>query len=83
MSSFPPPYPYFLGIIYDSEFFKQTSSGSGLSISQTNARYLQKTTPDTATALETFNGGINTTTLTASGLSSFLSESFHKDKITI
>ena len=68
MSSFPPPYPYFLGIIYDSEYFNQKiSTGSGLSISEANARYLQKTTPDTATALETFNGGVQTTTLIASG----------------
>ena len=72
MSSFPPPYPYFLGIIYDSEYFNQKiSTGSGLSISEANARYLQKTTPDTATALETFNGGVQTTTLLASGNSTF------------
>jgi hypothetical protein len=82
MSSFPPPYPYFLGIIYDSEYFKQTSSGSGLSISQANARYLQKTTPDIATALETFNAGIQTTTLSTSGLSTFNGLSLFNNTIT-
>lgn len=66
MSSFPPPSVYFNGIIYDSAYFTQSSgSGSGLTISQANARYLQKTTTDTATALETFSAGIKTNTITA------------------
>jgi hypothetical protein len=60
MSSFPPPNVYFNGIIYDSAYFTQSSSG--LSLAQANAKYLRKTISDTATALETFNGG-----LTASG----------------
>lgn len=59
MSSFPPPYPYFNGIIYDSAFFNPVSSG--LTLSQANAKYLQKTISDTATAIETFNAGIKTT----------------------
>jgi hypothetical protein len=58
MSSSNPPYPYFNGIAYNSSFF--VTSGTGLTISQANAKYLQKTTPDTATALETFNGGLRT-----------------------
>jgi hypothetical protein len=56
MSSFPPPNPYFNGIIYDSSFFKIPA----LTLSQANAKYLKKTTPDIASALETFSGGINT-----------------------
>jgi len=59
MSSFPPPSPYFNGIIYDNSFFNVFSS-SGLTLSQANAKFLQKTTPDIATALETFSGGIKT-----------------------
>jgi hypothetical protein len=62
MSSFPPPYPYFNGIIYDQAFFNQTSS-SGLTLSQANAKYLQKTIPDTASALETFSAGIKADTI--------------------
>ena len=69
MSSFPPPNVYFNGIIYDSDYFVSSSSVSGLTVSQANAKYLQKTVSDTATALEKFNAGIATTTLTASGAS--------------
>ena len=61
MSAFPPPNVYFNGIIYDSQFFEIPA----LTISQANAKYLQKTTPDIATALETFNGGIATNTMNA------------------
>jgi hypothetical protein len=62
MSSFPPPYPYFSGIIYDSAYFNSSSS-SGLTLSQANAKFLKKTTTDTATALETFTGGIKTNSI--------------------
>jgi len=58
MTSSIPPYPYFNGISYNSAFF--TSIDSGLTIAQANSKYLQKTIPDTATAIETFSGGINT-----------------------
>jgi hypothetical protein len=61
MSSFPPPYPYFNGIIYDQAFFNQTSSG--LTLELANTKFLKKTTPDTATALETFSGGAKTNNL--------------------
>ena len=61
MSSFPPPSPYFFGITYDSAFFNPVSSG--LTISQANAKYLQKKTTDTATALETFSGGLKTNSI--------------------
>jgi len=63
MSAFPPPNVYFNGIIYDSDYFTQSSS-SGLSVAQANALYLRKTVTDTATALETFNSGIKTNTIT-------------------
>ena len=62
MSSFPPPNVYFNGIIYDSDYFISSSS-SGLTVSQANAKYLRKTTTDTATALETFTGGIKTNSI--------------------
>jgi hypothetical protein len=57
MTSSNPPYPYFNNIAYNSAFF--TSIDSGLTIAQANSKYLQKTIPDTATALETFNGITN------------------------
>jgi hypothetical protein len=56
MTSANPPYPYFNNITYNGEFF--VTSGVGLTVSQANAKYLQKTIPDTATALETFSNGI-------------------------
>ena len=62
MSSSNPPYPYYNGITYNSAFFT-TESGSGLTVSQANAKYLQKTVADTATVLETFTNGIKTNTL--------------------
>ena len=65
MSSFPPPYPYFNGITYDSAFFNPTSSS--LTLAQANAKYLKKTTPDTATAVETFTSGITTDLITSYG----------------
>ena len=57
MVSFSPPYPYFTGIIYDSAYFNSSSS---LTQAQANALYLKKSSPDTATAVETFNAGIIT-----------------------
>lgn len=65
MSSSNPPYPNFNGITYNSSFFPTESSA--LTQGQANLLYLRKKTADTATALETFNAGINTTTLSASG----------------
>ena len=57
MSSATAPYPYFNGIIYNPSFFSSSSSTS-LTQAQANLLYLKKTTADTATALETFSGGI-------------------------
>ena len=65
MSSFPPPYPYFNGITYDRAFFNPVSSG--LTLSQANAKFLKKTTPDIATALETFQSGIQTDLIKSNG----------------
>ena len=69
MSAFPPPNVYFNGIIYDSDYFTQSSS-SGLSVAQANALYLRKTVTDTATALETFNSGIKTDSISSLSTSS-------------
>ena len=61
MSSQPTPTYNFSGIDYNSSFFnKVKTSSSGLTQTQANALYLQKTVPDTATSLETFSAGINT-----------------------
>ena len=66
MSSANAPYPYFNGITYNSSFFSSSSSSStGLTQEQANSLYLRKTTTDTATALETFSGGISSTTIQA------------------
>lgn len=57
MSAFQAPLYYFSGIAFNSAFYNETTSGD-LTLSQANALYLRKTTADTATALETFTGGI-------------------------
>ena len=61
MSSYNPPIYYFSGIGFNSAFY--TFMTTGLTQSQANALYLQKTTPDTATAVETFSSGILTTSV--------------------
>ena len=66
MTSQPSPTYNFPGISYNPSYFK--TSSSGLTTGAANALYLRKTYADTATSLETFNAGINTTTLSASGL---------------
>ena len=68
MSSTIPPTYYFSGINFNPSFYDTVESG--LSVSTANALYLNKTTPDTSTVLETFNAGIKTNnlnTLTTSG----------------
>ena len=57
-----PPTDYFYGITYNPSFF---ISSDGLSLGVANALYLRKKTADTATALETFSGGISSTTIQA------------------
>jgi len=51
------PYPNYNGIPYNRAFFTSATT-TGITQAQSDARYLQKTTADTATSLETFNGGI-------------------------
>ena len=58
MSAFYPPSYTFTGINFNSGFF--TTPTTGLTETQANAIYLRKTTPDTASALETFSAGIKT-----------------------
>jgi hypothetical protein len=65
MTSAQSPYPYYNGIAYNSAFF--ATSGTGLTVSQANAKYLQKTIPDTATALETFQAGVQTDLIKSNG----------------
>jgi hypothetical protein len=59
MSSEEPPIYYFNGINFNNSFFNPDSNG--ISEAEANGRYLRKKTVDTATALENFNAGINTT----------------------
>ena len=61
------PFPNYNGIPYNRSFF--ASSSTGITQAQTDARYLQKTTADTATSLETFSGGIITQGLTIASTS--------------
>lgn len=64
MSSSSPPYPYYNGIPYNPSYFT-SSTGTGLTQTQANGLYLQKTATDTATALETFSAGIVTNSITS------------------
>jgi hypothetical protein len=61
MSAYNPPTYYFSGIGFNSSFYTVTTTG--ITQAQANALYLQKTTPDTATAVETFSSGILTTSV--------------------
>lgn len=68
MSSDNPPYPYYNGIPFNPSFFTSTTdTGSGLTETAANALYLRKTVTDTATALETFNEGIVTPSISSTG----------------
>jgi hypothetical protein len=55
--------PIYIGITYNSQFFVEETGG--LSEAQANALYLRKTFPDTATALETFNSGVKTDSISS------------------
>ena len=57
-----PPSQYFTGIFYNNAFW---TSASSLTQATANTLYLQKTVPDTATAVETFSSGLATQTITA------------------
>ncbi len=66
MTTIPPPSQQFTGIFYNPSFW--ISSATSLTQSVANTLYLRKTTTDAASALETFNGGISTQTMTAPSL---------------
>jgi hypothetical protein len=59
--------PLYSGITYNSAFFVEDTGG--LSQAQANALYLRKTFPDTATALETFNSGVATASVSSTSSS--------------
>jgi hypothetical protein len=59
MSADSPPTYYFTGIQFNSSFYADVSTAP-LTQSQASALYLLKNSADTATALETFTGGILT-----------------------
>ena len=59
MSEEQPPIYYFTNIDFNSSFYDTEA----FTETQANALYLRKTTPDTATALETFNVGILSSSL--------------------
>ena len=59
MTEAKPPEFYFDGIEFNSQYYKEESTGSGLTQDESDARYLRKTSPDTATALQTFSAGLN------------------------
>ena len=65
-----PPEIYFNGIIYNPEYYPDDDDA--ISQSEADARYLIKTLPDTAAALETFSSGILTPTVNALYQSTFL-----------
>lgn len=61
MTTAPPPEYYFPGIEFNPDFFEDVSST--LTKKDADARYLIKTEQDTATAIETFTGGIKTNSI--------------------
>jgi hypothetical protein len=61
-----PPTQQFTGIFYNPLFW--TSATTSLTQDTANTLYLRKTTPDTATALETFSAGLSTQTATSPSL---------------
>jgi hypothetical protein len=70
MASYQPPsefLPIFDNSVFTATNGSSTSTGGGLTLAQANLLYLRKNYPDICTALETFNGGIQTTFLNASG----------------
>ena len=67
-----PPEIYFDGIIYNPDNYPNAEDATGLSQSTADARYLIKTLPDSATALETFTLGIETPNVNALDPSSFI-----------
>jgi len=65
MTTTNPPEFYFTGIQYNPEFYVSTSTSPGITQTEGDSRYLIKTQSDStsASAIETFNGGIRTSTI--------------------
>lgn len=61
-----PPSEDFVGLFYNPAFW--SSSSSSLTLEEANTLYLEKTTPDTATALPTFAAGLSTQSMTSPNL---------------
>lgn len=59
MTEAKPPEFYFDGIEFNSQYFKDESDIIGFTQDESDARYLRKTSPDTASALQTFSAGLN------------------------
>ena len=66
MTTVPPPSEQFTGVYYNPSFW--ISSSTTLSQAVANTLYLRKTTTDSASALETFNGGIASQNIAATSL---------------
>ena len=66
MSSDNPPYPYYPNIPFNPSFFS-TDSEAGITEAEANTKYLRKTAPDTATAVQTFDSGIVAPSITSAG----------------
>lgn len=77
--SVPPPEFQFNGLIYNPNFW--ISPTSTLTQDVANTLYLRKTVTDTASALETFNGGIKTNSITALGALATLSTNAYRNEI--
>jgi hypothetical protein len=68
MASDIPPTFYFNGIIYNPLYYASTNTtASNLTQVEADSRYLIKTISDStsSTAIETFNGGINTNSISS------------------
>lgn len=59
MTEAKPPEFYFDGIVFNTQYFKDESDIIGFTQDESDARYLRKTIPDTASALQTFSAGLS------------------------
>ena len=63
MTSQPSPTYNFPGISYNPSYFNSKTTSTGLTTATANNLYLRKTYADTATSLETFSGGVATSSI--------------------
>ena len=74
MNNATPPSPYYDGITFNPVFFLNATTTAdavtGITQAQADVRYLIKGSPDTATAQETFQGGIITSTAVVNKITS-------------